>query len=152
MVRNCCGGNTFMPEVYTRVLASDQQGSGSWKFDSWQPNAVVINLGTNDHLNANTPGEIEKQYEDTYVDFVRNISTWYQSSEPTFFLACGPMSEAYCPYVKNVILRLKNEKISTFFLDQVGFPNNCCGHPDEEADTAIAERTSSFIADKMQWN
>lgn len=60
MVRNCCGGSTLASDVWTRTLAtvgstnkSDPHGttvSNAWNFAKWQAEAVIINLGTNDHL------------------------------------------------------------------------------------------------------
>ena len=64
MVRNCCGCSTLASDVWTRTLAtvgstnkSDPHGttaSNAWNFAKWQAEAVVINLGTNDHLGAST--------------------------------------------------------------------------------------------------
>eukprot|EP00602_Paraphysomonas_sp_CaronLab_P004425 CAMPEP_0185034088 /NCGR_PEP_ID=MMETSP1103-20130426/23639_1 /TAXON_ID=36769 /ORGANISM="Paraphysomonas bandaiensis, Strain Caron Lab Isolate" /LENGTH=254 /DNA_ID=CAMNT_0027570601 /DNA_START=554 /DNA_END=1318 /DNA_ORIENTATION=+ len=155
MVRNCCGGDVFMPEIYTRALASV---SGSvWSFDgSWTPDVVVINLGTNDGLDPDSPGILEEEYQNTYVEFVRNISTWYTPS-PTFFLACGPMSDAYCGYVHNVIYNLTagDHPLSVHFLDQTGVlddSNRCCDHPDEGADKILADITLTDISDVMGWD
>merc|ERR1719215_2298633 len=46
LVRNCCGGETFMPEIWERTLATDS--AAQWNFSSWVPDALVVNLGTND--------------------------------------------------------------------------------------------------------
>jgi hypothetical protein len=45
MVRNCCGGNTTMPSIYSRALAT-VNADNSWDFKSWTADALVINLGT----------------------------------------------------------------------------------------------------------
>ena len=60
MVANCCGGATLASDVWTRTLAtvgaanaSDPHGTtaaNTWDFSKWTADAVVINLGTNDHL------------------------------------------------------------------------------------------------------
>ena len=51
MVRNCCGGSTYMPEIFTRILGSVVGVGNDWNFSDWIPDVVVINLGTNDGLN-----------------------------------------------------------------------------------------------------
>jgi hypothetical protein len=66
MVANCCGGSTLGPDVWTRTLAtvgstntSDPHGTtaeNTWDFSKWTADAVVINLGTNDHLGESTAG------------------------------------------------------------------------------------------------
>lgn len=139
-----------MPEIYTRTLAS--ASAADWDYDSWVPDVVVINLGTNDRLNATFPGEAEVAYQQIYIDFVRNISTWY--SNPEVFLACGPMSVEYCPYVFNVIEELQNE-VKVHFLDQrnvLNATNQCCDHPDMDADVTLADITISAIAAVMAWD
>ena len=45
MVRNCCGGNTTMPAIFGRTLATVNKNS-TWDFKSWTADVLVINLGT----------------------------------------------------------------------------------------------------------
>lgn len=156
MVRNCCGGDTFMPEIYTRTLLSVP--SSDWNYSLWIPDVVVINLGTNDNLNGASEGTVEQSYVDTYAALIRNISlSYYASRPPVVFLACGPMSEEYCPYVFQVIDILQKENnpnIDVHFLDQrnvLTLNNQCCGHPDAAADITLAELTSTEIASIMKW-
>jgi hypothetical protein len=62
MVANCCGGRTLASDVWTRTIASLGSGNFSdphstvasnvWDFSKWKADAVVINLGTNDHLGS----------------------------------------------------------------------------------------------------
>ena len=62
MVANCCGGSTLASDVWTRTIASLGSGNSSdphgtipsnrWDFSKWKADAVVINLGTNDHLGS----------------------------------------------------------------------------------------------------
>jgi lysophospholipase L1-like esterase len=73
-----------MPSVYARTLAT--QSSSAWNFATWQPQAVVINLGTND---ASTNGDPGTPYETAYLGFVRSLRQKYPD---TFFvLTIGPM-------------------------------------------------------------
>jgi lysophospholipase L1-like esterase len=73
-----------MPAVYARTLPTK---SGSvWDFKTWQPHAVVINLGTND---ASTNGDPGTPYRTAYLEFVRTLRGKYPD---TFFvLTIGPM-------------------------------------------------------------
>ena len=73
-----------MPYVYARTLPT--QSSSVWDFTTWQPQAVIINLGTND---ASTHGDPGMPYRNAYLDFVRTLRQKYPS---TFFvLTIGPM-------------------------------------------------------------
>jgi lysophospholipase L1-like esterase len=73
-----------MPYVYARTLA--QTAGTLWDFNSWQPHAVVINLGTND---ASTIGDPGMGYRAAYLDFVRNLRKKYPNT--IFLLTIGPM-------------------------------------------------------------
>ena len=141
-----------MPEIFTRTLASSS--AIPWNFTQWEPQVVVINLGTNDKLNDDEPS-VSAHYQRAYVDLILNISAWYRHTQPSFFLACGPISEAYCSYVMNTIEIVSlRYGIPAYFLDQRGIlddSNQCCGHPDSSADVDIAITTAKTIAEVMQW-
>jgi lysophospholipase L1-like esterase len=73
-----------MPYVYARTLPS--QSDSVWDFSTWEPDAVVINLGTND---ASTNGDPGTPYRNAYLEFVRTLRQKYPD---TFFvLTIGPM-------------------------------------------------------------
>ncbi len=76
-----------MPAVYDRILASSaSSASNAWNFASWQPDAVVINLGTNDFSSKGDPGT---PYDTAYLSFVRNLRQKYANA---FIVASiGPM-------------------------------------------------------------
>merc|ERR1712107_722034 len=91
LIRNCCGGETFMPDVWNRTVATD--GSLAWNFSSWVPDALVVNLGTNDWTDGATPAFVT-----AYEELVQLASSVYGPGL-NVFLACGPMSEIYCDSV-----------------------------------------------------
>jgi len=148
LIHNCCGGFVNMPAVWPRTVATDD--ASHWDF-SWKPDAVVINLGTNDGTYAQKP-----EYTDAYLDLVRKINKAY-AGKATFFLACGPMSDAYCPQVDNVLATIKSEGIRGEFLDQRGFLNGtfgpaCCGHPSAQVDVAMAASGAAALARGLGWD
>jgi hypothetical protein len=73
MVRNCCGGSTLASDVWTRTLATVQSDNTSdphgttaenmWDFSKWTADAVVINLGTNDHLGGNATAPLPLHFQ-----------------------------------------------------------------------------------------
>ena len=166
MVANCCGGSTLASDVWSRTLAtvgstntSDPHGTTAdnlWDFSSWTADAVVINLGTNDHLGANTTSEKSKAYMERYEALVAAAAKVYGYSTH-FFLACGPMSSDYCSEVTWVIGRAKASGISAHLLDQRGFddgaygPTCAYGHPGSQIDSAMAKNGSAFIKATMGW-
>ncbi|KAL5358132.1 hypothetical protein BJX96DRAFT_173162 [Aspergillus floccosus] len=72
-----------MPEFYTRYGANDTDRSYTFPED-WTPDAVAINLGTNDfsYLAFGATGQ-------SYLDFVQRIHTHYSTAK--FFLMASPM-------------------------------------------------------------
>ena len=165
MVRNYGDGSTFMPEIYQRTLMTVPSSDWSFETTDWVPDAVVINLGSNDNLNPTTPTDAERSYEVTYVNLVKNISTWYSrdyrtkspsKKTPAFFLACGPLTSSYCPYVFNVIETLSKvmPAISVTFLDQRDAMKNtalCCGHPSAAGDMVLADVTIAGLSSVLNW-
>ena len=149
LTQNCCGGDVFAPELYRRTLATDP--ALTWDFSSWRPDALVVNLGTNDGAAAALP-----EYTATYLELLRNASHEY-GAHLAVFLACGPMSDAYCDPVRAVVAAARADNIvDAHFLDQRPFLNGsfgepCCGHPSAEVDAAMASDAAAFIAETLGW-
>ena len=72
-----------MPVLWKRTLP--EQGDSRWDFSSYQPDAVVINLGTNDFA-----PEIKdwSPFDRAYLAFVRDVRAHYPKA--TLFCALGP--------------------------------------------------------------
>ena len=165
MVANCCGGSTLGSDVWGRTLAtvgsanaSDPHGTtaeNEWDFGSWTADAVVINLGTNDHLGTK-PTDKSAAFTKRYEELVVAASAAY-SKDTHFFLACGPMASDYCPEVNAVLASVTAAGIKAHLLDQVGFNDGsfgklCAyGHPGSQIDAAMAKNGSAFIKATMGW-
>ena len=119
------------------------------------PDAVVINLGTNDHLGTK-PSPKSAAYMKRYEALIVATAKAY-GNDTRFFLACGPMSTDYCSEVKWVLGRANALGIETYLLDQRGFENgrygkDCAfGHPSSRIDVAMARNGSGFIKATMGW-
>ncbi|HWZ91414.1 MAG TPA: SGNH/GDSL hydrolase family protein [Polyangiaceae bacterium] len=86
MVSNSGGDTTNprMPERYLETLPATDK-TATWDFSKFIPDAVVINLGTNDFSKAD-PGMI---FQTTYTTFVTDLRGHYPKAR--LFLAVGPM-------------------------------------------------------------
>lgn len=103
MVRNYGSANTTSPDpfpiYFNRTIAVTP--TPIYDFSLYTPNAVVINLGTNDY--STEPSPSQQQFEQGYKQFIAAIRQKYSQSMP-IFLACGPMiSNPCCTYVQNVV-------------------------------------------------
>uniref|UniRef100_A0A7S4UA24 SGNH hydrolase-type esterase domain-containing protein n=1 Tax=Alexandrium monilatum TaxID=311494 RepID=A0A7S4UA24_9DINO len=152
MAENCCGGKTLMSSVWLRTLGSLQAldlmlphqtpPENLWDFRRWVPDAVVINLGTNDAVSW---PHVIPAYNMTYLALLTVAARAYGPSTH-FFLACGPMTSKYCPQVDWVMEKARAQvpglKIS--FLNQRYYLNGsygpACGyHPSVRVDLAMAK-------------
>jgi lysophospholipase L1-like esterase len=85
MYRNYGGDMTdTLPKIYARALMND--AASAWSF-AIQPQAVVINLGTNDISNGK--GDPGMPFRDAYLAFVQMVRAKY----PNAFIICliGPL-------------------------------------------------------------
>jgi lysophospholipase L1-like esterase len=73
VIRNYSGDTSLtMPMIYGRTITNSSQPA--WNF-SIHPQAVIINLGTNDI--SNTKGDPGPAFRDTYVDLLTTVRTAY---------------------------------------------------------------------------
>jgi lysophospholipase L1-like esterase len=80
MYRNYAGDmNETMPVLYGRTLPD--QAMSSWDYASWIPDAVVINLGSNDFQQGD-PGQ---PYIATYTAFIQRLRGYY----PNALIVCA---------------------------------------------------------------
>jgi len=162
MVKNCCGGDTVMSDIWLRTLASTPSDDASdphgttatniWNFKSWIPDAVVINLGSNDGLTGSRE-ELIPAYNATYLDLVKSAAVAY-GEQTHFFLACGPQRNSYCDPVRWIIGQANAIGIKATFLDHRGFecPESCCEHPGADQDRQMAESTVKQVKAAMGWS
>lgn len=152
LINNCCGGATYMPEIWTRTLATgDTGGTNGWDFSSWVPDALVVNLGTNDAGAGTTP-----EFVEAYQQLVLQAHQVYGDGLDVF-LACGPMSERYCDSVQQTIENATAMGVKAHFLDHRGFLDGtfgpaCCGHPGVQVDAAMGKFGADVIASTKGWN
>ncbi len=104
-LNNCFdpAGTATLPARYDSILPDDPSGA-QWSFQ-WQPEVVVINLGTNDWSNMSPTGcggcttfpsgtLNQATYESTYVTFLQHLRSKYPTA--LFLLVSTPMlTDAY---------------------------------------------------------
>lgn len=90
-----------MPELYARTLPS--RDDSAWDFHAWIPDAVVINLGTNDFsVDTLDPS----QYVEAYTTLVDQIMANYPDAH--IFCTIGPMNQQPAAYIEEIV-RKRNE-------------------------------------------
>lgn len=64
--------------LYTSFYRNDKE-DGLWDFTDWQPDALVINLGSNDSSSTDDDPAIlsDEEFRDKTVEFLRRLRGWY---------------------------------------------------------------------------
>ncbi len=161
MYRNHDGKtDNSMSLIYDRIFP-DSASSPRWNNKRFQPNVVVVNLGTNDFVSGIPDSVI---FVNTYVNFLKRLRSYYPSA--TIFCIDGPMINDSYPAgvkvftkVKNYILASKNKmkligdtKIYTFFATPMEEGDYACdSHPNLKRHEKMAEELTKEIKRVMKW-
>jgi len=152
MYENCCDNGETMPSYYLQTLGGDHYTT-DWDFNRFVPDTIIINLGTNDFGHDSGP-VWEKNFQDTFVDFVANATTRYKNPKMPIFVAQGPMN-CGTP-LKNsldiVVSRVNAAGGKAVYLNLCGPPNDGCGgHPGVQGHMQMFEQGKTQIATVMGW-
>jgi lysophospholipase L1-like esterase len=162
-------GGAVVPELYTRYGANDADNSYPFP-SSWSPEAVVINLGTNDfgYVNWDANGQAYNArdplnataYTNATVKFVRDIQKHYPRAH--FFLVSSPMLSDSWPTAadaqkttQNAALKAAAAQIGAkaHFVDwpSQGSDVGCDYHPNAATHAAEGVVLTKAIASALGW-
>jgi lysophospholipase L1-like esterase len=116
-----------------------------------QPDAVIVNLGSNDSAKGD-PGQ---PYEDGYVALLRTVRSKYP--EAWVFLTLGPMTgepllSAMRQHIDHVIGRLADAKVVQLQLEpQDASSTGCDYHPDVDEHSRLAAALEPALRAKLSW-
>lgn len=86
------GGGPLLPELYLSSVPDDPQAA-PWQPEQYVPDAVIVNLGTNDF---STPGVDRTSFVSGYAAFLERLRQYYPHA--ALIAALGPMlSDSYPP-------------------------------------------------------
>lgn len=142
-----------MPALYDRTCFNDS--SSKWDFSKWIPQAVVINLGTNDF--STMPYPDKNIFQTAYQNLINRIRNLYHGVN--IFCLCGPMIEEPChSYIREVVKHDQNNRRDkdVFFIE---IPKSlmtdkdwgCDMHPNVRGMIKIANLVADEIKARMNW-
>jgi lysophospholipase L1-like esterase len=161
MYRNNDGATTnTIPLIYDRIFP-DKADSPKWDTKKWQPDLVVINLGTNDFAKG-IPDSAA--FVSAYVNFLKQLRSYY----PKASLLCitGPMmNDSWPPEIKTLSTLKKYIDIIMKERDKTGDKNiysfsltpqgegdlGCDWHPNIKKHIKMSEELSEKIKTIMSW-
>jgi lysophospholipase L1-like esterase len=142
---------TTLPDIYGLALPYVSSGTPSaWDFATWVPDAVVIDLGTNDFVDGD-PGAA---FVTAYTMFLEQIRHNY----PGAYILCtnGPMLAdadytTAAMYIQSAIAAVGDARIAYLaFPTQMG-DEGCDGHPDVTTQAAMATRLAPVLKAALGW-
>ncbi|KAM9984121.1 hypothetical protein ACTFIZ_003822 [Dictyostelium cf. discoideum] len=137
-----------VPDLYPFTIPTDP--SIEWDFDQYVPDAVVINLGTNDY--STQPAPSQEQFQNGYIEFIKTIKSNYAQAEPEIFLICGPMiGNPCCEYVANVSTLIGATYIDAQNILTEPTDFGCNGHPSLTGHQKLGAVVSPVIQKVMKW-
>ena len=138
-------GSTGMDVQYSKQQSVAHNNSPDWDFKRYTPNAIVINLGTNDNTNQIT----DSLFQQTYTTFLKNIRDKFPKAKiyvlRTFLnLKAGPTKAS-------VAARHADGDKQIFYIDTEGWLQTQSAdytdnvHPSVTGNIKVAEKLASII-------
>lgn len=127
-----------------------------WDFSKYQPDLVVINLGTNDDSYCKSNGERQEEYSSAYVEFLKKV----RKNNPTAHIICsvGIMGTRIYPAVEMAVYSYTketgDENISAFKFEQQDGENDGLAadwHPTEATHEKASDKLVEYIRTVMSW-
>lgn len=139
-----------MTQLYPYTFSSlGESAYTPWKFAAFPVDAVIINLGTNDR-----PAPPAIAWQAAYVSFVADVVLkYYAQPSLDVFLAYGPMTTEYQPFVVNITSTLAAQGIHAHVLDLTlnHSMTGCYGHPSAADNVEIAAKAYPQISTVLGW-
>ncbi len=126
-----------------------------WDFSQWQPDVVVINIGTNDNSWTRGIDERVDLFGDAYYDFICQV----RRSNPDAYIICalGVMGNQLMPEITEQVELYKantgDERVEAYEIaNQSGKDGFGAGyHPSVKTHQKMADSLSAHIAEIMNW-
>jgi lysophospholipase L1-like esterase len=150
----CSSPNSLgMSQQYFKLQTVDYPASPAWDF-RYQPDAVVINLGTNDH----NFGVTDATFQATYTTFLQNLRARYPNAYLFAVRPFGGFKASATVAAVNARIAAGDTRLS--YVDTTGWvtvgttdysPNDTL-HPSDSGHVKIANRLAPFIAKTARWD
>lgn len=142
---------TTLPPIPLDDSGVNLTASTRWELSAAPaPDAVIVNLGTNDFLGgAGRPLDVPA-FEDAYVAFLRRIRSVYPAA--WIFVTTSAMMTEVPPAFARVVSRRTAEGDAR--IDHVALPSDaphwgCDTHPDRELNVRIAARIGAVVKSRL---
>jgi hypothetical protein len=126
--------------------------SNMWDYSKYQPDVLVVNLGTNDYIASTGPlAPTYESFQAHYVAFVTRLMSNYQASKTKVLLVCGPMTSRQCPYVEAAATQLSKSFHAEYVRTDIS-TSGCVGHPNQAEDAKMVELIVPAVEKLTGWS
>lgn len=150
----------LMPMLYNYTDAGLEQSLGKieytpWNNNTFKPQVIVINLGTNDSSYTKNIKERIEHFTDGYYKLLKQVRDFNPNSE--IICSLGIMGQDLCPAIENAAITFKNEthdaKIHTlrFDVQQESDGLGTDSHPSIKTHAKMAKQLICKIGKVMNW-
>jgi lysophospholipase L1-like esterase len=141
-----------LPTYYDRTLP--QRTDSRWDFANFQPQAVIINLGTNDFSTDQDPSATD--FTNAYRDFLMHVRSKYPDA--WILCTCGPLLygselDLVRGYIADAVMATGDAKIGTFEIPSQSSADGlgCSYHPSIKTHQKMADLLIAELAARLGW-
>jgi len=134
-----------MPARYDSAVPTET--SSPWNFSQYTPDAVIINLGTNDYSTKGDPGQ---PFVDAYVSFLAHVRSKYPKAY-VFCLIQWSGSDVNINAAVDAEKATGDGAIESFDINVTNGGSGCDGHPDVAKDAAMGDKLAGEIRRVLGW-
>lgn len=154
--------SSLVPDYYDKVGKSEGKFHGilepqsvGWDFNTFVPDLIVINLGTNDDTYTKDDPDKQADYAKQYVEFIKRVRA--HNVDSTVLCTLGIMGDRLYPLVEQAVDNYTQETGDTNIavmkfdvqLAADGYALN--GHPSPVTHHKAAEKLTAYIKGIMKW-
>jgi lysophospholipase L1-like esterase len=132
-----------MADRYDHAITND---GSAWDFSKYTPDAVVINLGSND-WSAGDPGQ---PFIDKYVSFIAHVRSKYASAK----IVCVIQNSNAATAINSVVTKAKGDgdmNVEAFDIHSYANGNACASHPDKAGQAAMGAALAAHLKSVLGW-
>jgi len=136
-----------LPYFYKRIL---QHSTKKWNFKKWQPDIIVLGLGSNDYSTGFLPDD--KTFINAYVNFLKTIRKFNPNSD-IICLVTRQNKKKLVKNIKEAVELFSSEDAHVFTMGFSEFDQNelgCDYHPNVNMHKQMAKELIAFI-EKNIW-
>jgi lysophospholipase L1-like esterase len=141
-----------LPSYYDRTLPS--RSDSRWDFASYQPDAVIVNLGTNDLSTSQDPSEME--FVAAYRTFLLHLREKYPRAR--ILCTCGPLLsgaelDRARRYIAMAVADSGDDNMTTFDMPPQSAADGlgCSYHPSLKTHEKMAELLVAALKAELGW-